>query len=62
MPTAKAGPEDIAAGPDGAVWLVEIMADRIGRNDTTGRITEYPLRISDARPHAITAAADGALW
>ena len=38
------------------------MADRIGRIATTGRISEYLLRISSARPHAITTAADGALW
>jgi streptogramin lyase len=61
LPTAKAGPVGIAAGPNGAVWFVDIMADRIGRIATTGQITEYPLRISGARPHAITAAVEGAL-
>jgi virginiamycin B lyase len=38
------------------------MADQIGRITTTGWITEYPLRTPAARPHAITAGADGALW
>ena len=38
------------------------MADRIGRITTAGRIVEYPLRTPGARPHAIIAGSDGALW
>lgn len=52
----------ITLGPDGALWFVEIGAGQVGRIDTTGKITEYPLPDRAARPHAIVTGPDGALW
>jgi virginiamycin B lyase len=59
-----AGLQDIAAGPDGALWFVEAGIDRIGRIDpVTFAITEYGAGISPgANPRGIAAGPDGAMW
>lgn len=36
--------------------------NQIGRIAVSGKISEYPLPTANARPHAITAGGDGALW
>jgi virginiamycin B lyase len=49
----------IAAGPDGALWLLESNA--IARITTTGQVTTY--RVPDLGPSGhITAGPDGAMW
>ena len=53
------GPQDIAAGPDGALWFTN--RDSIGRITTRGTVTSF----RDAGVHGpwgIAAGADGALW
>ena len=54
-------PKDITVGPDGNLWFVEEAASRIGRIDTTGDITEFPLA-PGRKPAGIVSAPDGALW
>lgn len=51
----------IAAGPDGALWFVEI-AGQIGRITPDGSIAEFALPDRASRPHAITTGGNGALW
>jgi len=58
-------PLSIVAGPDGALWFTESMADQIGRVTLDGAITEYPLPSRDrvhANPEGITVGPDGAVW
>ena len=44
MPTTLAGPCDITTGPDGAIWVQDILVDKIARIDpSTGRIDEYTI-------------------
>src|SRR5437763_14760543 len=44
VPTEGAHPHDPAVGPDGALWLTEQMADKLGRLDpATGTFKEDPL-------------------
>jgi streptogramin lyase len=54
-----AAPADIAGGPDGALWFTEPRADRVGRIDIFGTITEYA--VGD-QPGAIAAGIDGGMW
>ena len=37
IPTPKSQPSGITLGPDGALWFVERLGNRVGR------ISEYPL-------------------
>ncbi len=65
VPGQGSNPYDITAGPDGALWFTESMADQIGRITTAGLVTEFPLpdrnRVHGS-PDGITAGPDGAIW
>src|SRR6266853_749628 len=62
IPTANSSPNDITAGPDGALWFTEGTANKIGRVSTSGVITETTLPTPDSGPANITPGTDGALW
>ena len=61
LPTPGAEPNGIVAGPDGNLWFVEQAADKIGRMDLSGNVTEFPLP-AGSEPTAITVGPDGNLW
>ncbi len=62
-PTASAGVNGIAPGPDGGLWFTEENANKIGRIDpTTHAIAEFPLPVANSSPFRITAGPDGNLW
>ncbi len=58
--TARPDLEDIANGPDSAVWFTE-RSGRIGRATASGKISEHtpPWKSS---PSGITAGPDGNIW
>ncbi|MGO9875912.1 MAG: hypothetical protein ACLPVY_19210 [Acidimicrobiia bacterium] len=56
-----AGPYDIAAGPDGALWFTNYYGDSIGRITTSGTITNFP-GSTIYEPDGITKGGDGAMW
>src|ERR1700733_4759708 len=66
-PTPFSQPLSITAGPDGALWFVELHA-KIARSTVLGSITEYalpgtfPVDCGTAFANAITTGPDGALW
>jgi streptogramin lyase len=62
IPTSGGTPQNITAGPDGAIWFTEVLGNNIGRVTPSGSITEYPIPTSDSRPIGITSGPDGALW
>jgi len=62
IPTANSRPNNIAAGPDGALWFTEGSNNNIGRVTTGGGITEYPVPTANSQPGGITKGPDGALW
>ncbi len=68
LPSNAALPDQIVAGPDGAMWFTlndfgqGSAAPRIGRITTLGAVTEYALPNPSTRPHAITVGPDGNLW
>jgi virginiamycin B lyase len=65
VPSYAAGPSEITAGPDGALWFTENdgpYGNRIGRITTAGQASEYPIPTANSLPDGITAGPDGALW
>src|SRR5262249_61231826 len=61
IPTARSGPSDITAGPDGALWFTEGNGNKIGQITTAGVITEFPIPTANASAGGITAGPDGGL-
>jgi streptogramin lyase len=59
-PVENFRPTGIAAGPDGALWFTGSGVG-VGRIDTSGSITEFPLPLFGERD-TITAGPDGNLW
>lgn len=63
VPTPHARPHDPAIAPDGALWVTEQMANKLGRLDpNTGQFREYPLKTADSGPHGLVADKDGNIW
>ena len=63
VPTPHARPHDPAVAPDGALWVTEQMANKLGRLDpATGKFREYPLRTPDSGPHGLVADKQGNIW
>jgi hypothetical protein len=62
LPTTNSGPNQITAGPDGALWFTESFASQIGRITTSGVVTEYPTPTPSSNPSGITVGPDGAIW
>jgi virginiamycin B lyase len=61
LPSDKSAPNEIVAGPDGALWFTEPGVKKIGRITTSGDITETSSP-DDATPISITVGPDNNLW
>jgi virginiamycin B lyase len=61
VPTRNSGLGDIALDRGGAVWFLELRANKIGRF-AEGRFTEFVLPTTSAGLTALAAAPDGAIW
>lgn len=62
LPDPVAKPHAITATDSGDCWFTEWGANRIGRIDPSGSITELDLPTSSSEPHGITIGPDGAVW
>src|SRR5712671_878848 len=60
--TVTSAPWEVTAGPDSALWFTERFANKIGRIDTAGNISEFAIPTVVSFPQGITAGPDGALW
>jgi streptogramin lyase len=60
--TTSAGLAGITAGPDGNMWFTESTAKKIGRIDTGGTISEFPIPANAAPPQRIFSGPNGTLW
>src|SRR5439155_11936064 len=58
IPTAGSVPDGITAGPDGNLWFVERLGNKIARITPAGLITEYPIPTPSSGPLAITVGPD----
>ncbi len=59
--TGIADPENVAAGPDGALWFTNNANNSIGRITTSGAVTNFTGAGID-EPTGITTGPDGAVW
>lgn len=66
---AGACPAWLTLGADHAVWFTEQQSSgsgtfqsQLGRIDSMGAITEYPLPASDSMPYGIATGGDGNIW
>jgi virginiamycin B lyase len=62
VPTAGAGPYQIAAGPDGSMWFTEYNTTKIGRVSSTGRVTEIQIPRPAYGGIGITGSPAGPVW
>ena len=61
VPTRNSGLGDIAAAPNGALYFIEMSANKIGRI-AGGKIEEFALPTPRAGLTALAVAPDGAAW
>jgi virginiamycin B lyase len=61
VPTRNSGLGDITVDPNGAVWFLELRANKIGRF-SEGRFTEFIIPTPSAGATALAAAPDGSVW
>jgi virginiamycin B lyase len=61
VPTRNSGLGDISVDRSGAVWFLELRANKIGRF-AEGRFTEFVLPTPSAGLTALAAAPDGSVW
>lgn len=62
LPTANAAPTGITTAADGSVWFTERNANKLGRIDAHGALTEYAVPTAASAPEQITAGRDGNVW
>jgi len=63
VPTPNSRPHDPALAPDGALWVTEQMANKLGRLDPrTGQFREFPLKTPESGPHGLVADREGNIW
>jgi virginiamycin B lyase len=60
-PTRAAQLGDVAVGADGAVWFLEMQANKIGRF-ANGQFTEFLVPTKSAGLTSLAIAPDGAVW
>jgi virginiamycin B lyase len=61
VPTHSSGLGDLAVDQTGAVWFLELRANKIGRF-AEGRVTEFMIPTPSAGLIALAAAPDGSVW
>lgn len=67
LPTSGSGPDGVALGLDGNLWITEFNANKIARfNPSTNTFTEFQLPTNSqgqsSEPLVIIPGPDGALW
>ena len=55
-------PGSITSGPDGNIWFVEQVANKIGRVQLPGKIDEFSVPTAMSVPTGITGGPDGNVW
>jgi virginiamycin B lyase len=53
---------ELVSGQDGAIWFTRVAGDVIGRIDTKGQVTLFPIPTHDAGAFSLAAGRDGAVW
>ena len=62
LPTVGSVPIYIKAGPDGNMWLTELVGNKIARVTPDGQVTELNIPTRNSRPIAVVPGPDGNMW
>lgn len=62
LPTQDGRPLGLTVGPDGNVWFVENLGNKVGRITRSGHVTTFPIPTPNSQPDAIVTGPDGNLW
>ncbi len=66
IPSALGGAQDIAIGPDGAIWFAEPLVNKIARAGAAAgagfNFTEFNIPTPGSTPTKLVAGPDGNLW
>jgi len=62
MPDAKSPLSNLAAAPDGTVWVAEYDANNIVSIDPSDKVRTYAVPTADSQPDAIAVDSDGVVW
>lgn len=63
LQTVGSVPIYIKAGPDGNMWVTELVGNAIARVTQDGKVTEFPIPTHNSRPIAIVPDPDGnGMW
>ncbi|MXG91899.1 Vgb family protein [Nocardioides flavescens] len=65
IPTSASGAESIVASPDGTLWFVEREANKVGRVNADGSISEFALPAASpgiSQTEDLDVAPDGSVW
>jgi virginiamycin B lyase len=62
VPTAGAGPYQITAGPNGAMWFTEYNTTKVGRVTAGGQVIEFPVPRPSYGPAGITGSGPGPVY
>lgn len=63
VPTSASGAESIVASPDGSLWFVEREANKVGRVNADGSITEFAFPRTDySQVEDLDVGPDGSVW
>ncbi len=61
VPTRRSGLTDVVADAAGAVWFLELAANKVGRY-ADGKFREFPIPTLNAAPTSLAVTPDGAIW
>lgn len=62
LPTVGSVPIYIRSGPDGNMWVTELVGNKIARVTPDGKVTEFAIPTNNSRPIAIVPGPDGNMW
>lgn len=62
MPDSKSALSNLAAAPDGTIWVAEYDADKIVSIAPSGAVKTYDVPTADAQPDAIAVDKSGTVW
>lgn len=62
LPTVGSVPIYIRSGPDGNMWVTELVGNKIARVTPEGQVKEFAIPTFNSRPIAIVPGPDGNMW
>ncbi|MBV8855946.1 MAG: hypothetical protein JOZ96_28775 [Acidobacteria bacterium] len=62
LPTVGSVPIYIKKGPDGNMWVTELVGNKIARVTPYGEVTEFAIPTPNSRPIAVVPGPDGRMW